>query len=70
MSAEIVNLAAYKEDRMIERFYELMIGDLEEPDRSILETMDDEALAMFFRLRKRVRGRIAGSLVGQHIDKR
>lgn len=70
MSAQIINLADYREDRFIERFYELMVGDLDAPAVAILETMETDEIELFMRLRKRVKARIAASLVGQHIEYR
>lgn len=63
MSAQIIYLTAVREERYIERFYELMVGDLDAPDVAILETLDDADLEMFFRLRKRVKQRIADNVV-------
>lgn len=58
----MVSLAAEREERLMERWYTLMVGDLDHVALSALESLSDAELETFFKLRKRVKARVADQL--------
>lgn len=54
---------AARESRLEERWYSLLVGELGPAEIAVLETLSDEELETFFRLRKRFVSELAQSLI-------